>query len=407
QKIWSPKITQQTDIFLSKYRFNYNLYERQQSEDIATFSKRNVIFDSGIGTEVSIDMKSDNILSIGYQYTLKDVAYAFLDSAELDFVLDTDKRVEKNHGVFTNLSYKNPGFIDFNIGARMNFYENLNAFRFEPRLYAYKQLNKYIKLQVTGEIKNQVISEIDETIFSDLSLENKIWRLSDGDTFPIINSLQLSAGILCNYRGWTADTDVYYKKVNGVTALALGFLNPLDSQFHIGEQHVLGADFFVKKTFSPFHTWFSYSVNRVESKYEGINNEEYFTSSNSIFHAVTTSVSYEIKGFQLALGWNWHTGKPFTEAFVVPTSNDLFFNEINTKRLPNYHRLDVSATYKFKPFQNKSIVAKIGFSIRNLYDKQNHLSREYVGNNNLNDPIQIEDHYSLGFTPNFLLKLTW
>ncbi|MCH7785281.1 MAG: hypothetical protein IIB06_07685 [Bacteroidetes bacterium] len=85
----------------------------------------------------------------------------------------------------------------------------------------------------------------------------------------------------------------------------------------------------------------------------------------------------------------------------------IYFEKINTEQLSNYHRLDFSSTYEFKFSKKNDLKGKIGFSIRNVYNQKNHISREYTGNNNLNDPIVVVDKYSLGFTPNFLLRAYW
>jgi len=92
---------------------------------------------------------------------------------------------------------------------------------------------------------------------------------------------------------------------------------------------------------------------------------------------------------------------------VSPENGIYSFVGINTKNLPNYHRLDFSTTYDFKFNKKSNLRGKLGFSIRNVYNQKNHLSREYTGNNNLNDPIVVVDKYSLGFTPNFLFRAYW
>ncbi|MBX2829006.1 MAG: TonB-dependent receptor [Flavobacteriaceae bacterium] len=404
---WDDRMRQEVVASISKYRFTYNLLEFEDSEQVSDFEKKNVIFDSGVSTEFFFETSDAQEYSLGYQYSLKDVSYAFLETAQLSFVLDSDQTVERTHSLFGNYDYRNPKLFDVAIGVRVNYFQNLDDFRIEPRIFIYKDVFKNVRLQVSGEVRSQIISEIDETVLSDLSLENRLWRLADGNTFPIIKSHQVSAGMVYNNKGWTLDADAYYKKIDGLTALALGFLNPLDSQFHIGEQKIVGADFYIKKDFSSFNTWFSYSINQVRSKYRELNNDDYFTASNSIRHNVTASVTYRLKGFEVALGWNWHTGRPFTEAITIPSTDELYFQKINTKRLPNYHRLDISSTYTFRFSKTSPLRGKMGFSIRNLYDKRNYLSREYFGNNNINDPVTVVDRFSLGFTPNFLLRLYW
>ena len=228
--------------------------------------------------------------------------------------------------------------------------------------------------------------------------------MADGETFPIINSKQLSAGFIYEAMGWSIDIAGYYKDITGKTALSLGFLNPDDSSFHIGEQHILGVNFYANKNFNFIKTWISYSFNNVISNFDGINNNQAFTASTNVRHSFTSSVAYKLKQFELALAWNWRAGKPYTQAYVGPEAQ-YYYIGINTGKLPNYHRLDFSSTYGFNFSKKSKLRGKVGFSIRNLYNKNNLLSRDYIGNNSINDPIVIVDKYSLGFTPNFLFRV--
>jgi len=406
-KIWKPTISQKTQVFFSKYRLDYNFITIDENEKVSDFEKRNEIYDSGLSTEVIIKTISENELAIGYQYVLKDVGYLFKETSDFTFILDADQRVINTHSLYLQYNYKNSTLFDVDLGLRANYYHELDVVRFEPRLLLYKELFRNLKLQISGEIKNQILSEIDETVLSDLSLENKLWRLADGETFPIINSLQVSTGFLFNTKGWSLDIDGYYKKIDGKTALSLGFLNPEDPSFHIGEQTIFGIDFYALKGFNSIKTWISYSFSTIESNYEGLNNNTNFTGGTNIKHSFVGTISYQKSNFQAALAWHWRTGKPYTKAIISPENNLYSFIGINTEVLPNYHRLDFSTTYDFKFSKNNNLKGKVGFSIRNVYNQENHLSREYRGNNSLNDPIEVVDKYSLGFTPNFIFRAYW
>lgn len=403
---WSDKISQNTTAFFSDYKLNYNFITSENNEQISDFEKRNIIFDSGISSEVNINISERSDFSVGYQYTLKDVAYAFLNTTNLVFVLDTEDNIIQTHSLFGNYNYKNPNLFDVSIGLRGSYYEELNALRIEPRLQFFKSIAKNIKFQSTAEIKNQIISEIDETIISDLSLENRVWRLANGNSFPIINSQQVSAGFIYSKRGLSIDVDAYYKKLKNITALSLGFLNPESNNYNIGKQRIFGVDAFVKKRFNSFNSWLSYSFNRSKSNFNNLNDDRDFTSKSNVTHALSSAISYKLNKFQLALGWKWQTGKPYT---VSEQNNDeLVFNDgINTGELPNYHRLDFSSTYIFKFSKQNRLKGKVGLSIRNIYNRKNLISREYRGNNSLDDPIELIEKYSIGITPNLMFRVYW
>ena len=358
-----------------------------------------------MSSEVIIDRSKASKFTFGYQYALKDVAYAFLNTTNLSFVLDTEDNTIQTHSVYGQYDYNNPKRFNLSFGLRSTYFNELDAVRLEPRLVIYKPLTKNLKFQATAEIKNQIISEIDETILSDLSLENRVWRLADGNAFPIINSRQVSAGFIYSKKGLSIDIDAYHKKLNNITALSLGFLNPDNSSFNIGQRNIIGLDAFVQKQFNGFNLWLSYSLNQSESRFENLNNNKDFTSKSNITHSVSAALSYKLDGFQFALGWKWQTGKPYTIA--KESSDGLEFDGINTGELPIYHRLDFSSTYNFKMSKHNKLRGKVGLSIRNIYNRKNLISREYRGNNSLDDPIELIEKLSIGITPNLMFRIYW
>ena len=403
---WNKNTTQNTTAFFSDYKLNYNFITREGDTQISDFEKRNTIFDSGVSSEVIFDISKASKLTIGYQYALKDVAYAFLNTTNLSFILDTAHNIVQTHSLYGQYDYKNPKLFDLSFGLRSTYFNELDALRLEPRLVIYKPLTKNLKFQGSAEIKNQIISEIDETILSDLSLENRLWRLVDGNAFPIINSRQVSAGFIYIKKGLSIDIDTYYKKLNNITALSLGFLNPDNSSFNIGQRNIIGLDIFAQKQFNGFNSWLSYSLNQSQSRFENLNNNKDFTSKSNVIHSVSAALNYKLDGFQFALGWKWQTGKPYTIA--NDSSDGLEFNDgINTGELPIYHRLDLSSTFNFKMSKYNKLRGKIGLSIRNIYNRKNLISKEYRGNNSINDPIELIEKLSIGITPNLMFRMYW
>jgi len=110
---------------------------------------------------------------------LKDVSYLFKETADLTIILDQDKTIVRSHSIYSQYIFKNSKLFDASIGLRASYFDELDAVRVEPRILLFKNIFKNLKIQLSGEIKNQIISEIDETVLSDLSIENKLWILSD------------------------------------------------------------------------------------------------------------------------------------------------------------------------------------------------------------------------------------
>lgn len=403
-KIWNENITQHTSAFRSKYKFNYHLLSRFEDDgETSDFNKQNIIYDSGISTEINLKTNSSDRLTLGYQFNAKDVSYAFLNTDDSFFVLDTDRTKINTHSLYGNFRFNSNSYFDLDLGLRSNYYDHLDRITIEPRLMLYVPIIKHLKLQASAELKNQIISEIDETVYSDFSVENKLWRLSNGKDYPIIKGHQFSTGFIYKHNGLLIDIDSYIKQSKDISALALGFLNPQDSNVHLGIQKTFGVDLLVKKDFNGLKAWMSYSFNNMRNKYKGINNDAYFTSNSAIKHVFSTSLTYKLNNLQMAIAWKFQSGKPYTQS--TQTDNGLVFGELNTETLDDFHRMDVSATYDFKLLKRQNLRAKAGFSIRNVYDQKNIISREYIGNNSLNNPVRLVDRYSIGLTPNVFFRV--
>lgn len=408
RKTWNPKINQITEFSSSDFSLNYNFLTFKNNQQNSDFDKRNFVKNNSFSTEVKIDSELGNSSLFGFQSVFKAVSYSFVEKANnLKYVLDENSNHLDTYSFFTNYSNRTFSFFDFNMGIRANYYRQLDQFRIEPRITILKGIYKNLKLQITADIQNQTISQIDETLISNLSLENKLWRLSDGDKSPIIHSKQVSLGFLYDYNGWSFDIDTYHKKNEGISAPKLGFLSTNQNEYNIGDQQIYGLDFYLKKDFSNLKTWISYSFTDIKNKFTTLNNNEYFTANNQIQLAISSSVAYKTKKVQLALGYKWHSGKPFTLSEINNSNNTIFEKGINTERLPNYNRFDFSSIYKFSFSKENRLQGKVGLSIRNLLDKSNLISREYLGKNTSNDPITQVDKYALRRTTNFVFRIEW
>lgn len=404
ERIWSTNIKQTSKFFFSEYDFTYNQVRNQELETVSDFKKKNTIFDSGLSTNFDFLLKENDAISLGYQYVLKDVKYQFSNTTDFFFIIDSDEAIIRTHSFYGNYKVRSLGFADLNIGIRANYYSELNSFRLEPRFQLNKKLSKTLVTQFTAEGKNQIINEIDETVLSDINLENRVWRLANGDTSPIINSYQFSAGLLYNLDGWQIDTDLYTKNITGKTALSLGFLNQERTVFNIGEQKILGGDLLVRKSFKPFKIWLSYSYNQIENKFDTLNQGKSFKAGVNVEHNLATTLTYRKKRIQFSLGWKWNSGRNY----AIPNFNEdntIDFESISTQTTPNFHRLDFSSLYNFNWSTKHKLKGKIGLSARNIYNNQNLINTEYVSNNDLDNSFEIINQFGIGFTPNLLLMV--
>ncbi|GAA4276338.1 TonB-dependent receptor [Aquimarina mytili] len=409
--IYNRNLSMQTSGYYAKYVLNYQFITRNLGTIAEVESKKNSVRDFGAALNLRYNISDYQNLTGGYQFSNNDIRYAFVtNTPDYELILDQDDRFLNTHAAYAEYKYENPKNVYISAGLRFNHYTELNTSFIEPRVFIQKHLTKNWKINASGEYRSQAVSQIQESVVSDLSLENQVWTLANNDKFPIITSYQYTLGSSFRKKKWYFDIDSYYKQIDDITTLTSGFINPIDNTYHTGKSTVYGLDFFLKKRFRKYKTWVSYSYINTSNTFDNINNNESFPGNWNIEHTIKWSHFYKIDNFQFSLGWLWHTGKAFTNISGVDESGELVvleFGKINSNNLPVYHRLDFSAIYDFKIGYNPNIKYRIGLSVLNLYDRKNLLNKEFRATNSLENQLISSDIFSLGITPNLSFRVFW
>ena len=146
-----------------------------------------------------------------------------------------------------------------------------------------------------------------------------------------------------------------------------------------------GVDFLLKYNDDRINLWSVYSLGVIEREDEiQVYYPHYDRRHN--FNFLISYLLGENKNWELSLRWNYGSGFPFTKTQAYYEDVDLndgantniyslngdlgvLYADLNTGRLPEYHRLDVSIkrTYKFTEYN----ILEIVFGITNLYDRDN------------------------------------
>ncbi|MBK9389321.1 MAG: hypothetical protein IPN68_03690 [Bacteroidetes bacterium] len=141
---------------------------------------------------------------------------------------------------------------------------------------------------------------------------------------------------------------------------------------------------------------------------------DYYSANQDVRHEFKIVGLYNYRRFDFSANWIFATGRPYTApsgAYSIDllggSSKDFFtVTEKNSLRLPDYHRLDISATYKLlaglRGQKRRREIGYIGFSIFNVYNHLNTWYKQFT----IADGEIIETNINyLGFTPNVTLSL--
>lgn len=411
ERKWNSKLKQKTNIYYSDFDLNYNFNRSDQDELIEDIlDKKNNVNELQVQSVFNASLTKKSVLNFGYEFTHNKVQYLinYISFEDNENDLISNMSQNNSHALFGEYRYTKSKKTSLHLGLRSNYFSLTNSFFLSPRLYAQHQISNGLWLKTTAELKQQNISKIVEFFTIDFGLENQIWALADIDEIPVLKSNQFSFGFIYKKNNWTLDIDAYRKGIEGLTSLRNGFQVQSDN-YSEGKSTSLGLDVFLKKQWNNYSSWISYTLSDTSFVFDDINNGNPFTGNYNTKHQLLWAHNLKLNSFNFSLGWNFRTGIPYTNATGIDSNSNIIYETINAEELSSYHKLDFSTTYQFNLSASKRWEGKIGFSLLNIYNQKNILQRSFriKEDSNGDDSLVKTDTYSLGITPNMVIRINF
>ena len=182
----------------------------------------------------------------------------------------------------------------------------------------------------------------------------------------------------------TLETEIYYKKIKN----RLDYIDGADLIANKAVERILlpgiarayGFELLYKKSSSKHNYWVAYTWSRSEQKTAGknssetgINSGKWYNTGHDKTHDLSFVSSFKINN-KLSLNTNFifQTGQPTNYPVGQYQYMDLIvpnYGYRNSKRLPNYHRLDLSI--KLIPKKEKKYKREWVFGVYNIYNRDN------------------------------------
>lgn len=254
----------------------------------------------------------------------------------------------------------------------------------EPRFSAKFQLDSQSSLKLSYNRMVQYIHLISNTT---ASVPLDVWTPTTNNIKPEIAD-QVAVGYFRNFGKkylFEFSVETYYKwlqnQINYVDGANLLLNEFLEGELLYGSGRAYGAEFYIKKASGKFTGWLSYTIARTEIIIPGLNNGEYFPTRFDRPHNLSLVASYEFNPrWTVSSTFTYQSGTPAT----FPTSQYSFqglniphnaFSSRNDVRIPDYHRLDVSATHQLKKWKKwGNWEHEIVFGAYNVYNRRNPFS---------------------------------
>ncbi|MCK5170113.1 MAG: TonB-dependent receptor, partial [Bacteroidales bacterium] len=325
--------------------------------------------------------QSDNFsIDFGYEIISQQINY------ELKYSVDDIEEIGED--IFNN-SYLHSTFLqgrlekfykfDLTLGLRNSYYNQTDKLYLEPRFNLTYHWNNYFRLKAAIGKYNQFLTKV----FTGEQTTNSksLWFISDGIDIPVGESNQYILGFQYSKNKFLVDVEYYKKKVDGIVKYVYDFSSYYEfntsyyetgALFHSGSSDIQGIDVLISKDFGKFYSWISYSLSENNNKFNILNNGKQFPSVNDQRHEFKIAGIKSFKNFDIALTWIYGTGFVYCDPYNANYDISNTFEEV---KLPDYHKLDCSLTYRFKL---KNINGNIGLSVLNIYNRKNNKIQELL-----------------------------
>ncbi len=299
-----------------------------------------------------------------------------------------------------NQNYK---AVDSTVYKPWNIYHNWAGL--EPRFGVNYTLNDNNSLKASYSRTRQYLQlAMNSTAGTPLS----VWFPASPNVKPQ-RSDQYSLGYFRDFYGHVVETsvEVYYKAMKNTIDFrdhAILLLNPeLEGELRTGKARAYGVELLVRWNKDNFNGWVSYTFSRSKRKIEGINNGRPYDSPYDKPNDASVVLNYALTG-RLLIGANWIFSSGMPTTFPVGRYEILgkilpLYSGRNAYRLDDYHRLDLSVTWKGKTKPDRSWHSEWNLSVYNAYGRKNTWAINFIQDQDNPDITYAERTYLFSVVP--------
>ncbi|WP_186280084.1 TonB-dependent receptor [Fluviicola chungangensis] len=383
----------------SSYKTNF--------EEVGSQPRTSSIFGTDLGFDFSYFLKNESQIDYGIGINIFKTDYLTYNEVASK-IQDQNNTVEI--GAYANYKFVTKRFV-VQPGLRVQAYASLSTISLEPRLGVKYNATDFFRLKLSGGRYSQnfttassdrdIVNLFNGLLSAPSNVQQNFITESGKEKNPK-NGIQYSwhailGGELDLTKNLMLNVEGYYKYFPQLSNINTNKLYEDVSEFSkeddvykkdflIESGKSYGVDVLLKYTLNRLFLWGVYSYAK-STRWDG------FTTYAPVFdrrHNVNIVASYAFgkkKDLELNVRWNFGSGLPFTptsgyyqtESFSQGVNTDyttsnsnsvgVLLGEFNSKRLPTYHRLDITVKKQFK-FKNKTELEIIA-AVTNAYNRKN------------------------------------
>lgn len=414
--IFTPRLTSNLSFLYTKYRYNIDVDMKPYD-----FTIRAGIKDYTAKYDFTWLMNDKMTSKFGITAT-----YHRYNQGELEdrtgvvaqfMQVESDEKAYRNaleYALYYVQDHNITPFLSVRYGLRLSMYQNIG----KETLYLFDENYKYYDSIVygSGEIfntevnleprlammyrlsaKSSVKASYSRTVQYAQIATNATGGLPFDMWFPTNPNIkpqkcdQFALGYFRNFRGNDIETscEIFYKHLTDVIDFvddAYFYGNVLvDGEVRVGKGRSYGAEFIVRKNYGKLTGWISYTYSRAYRTVKGISHDQEYRSPYDRPHCISIVLNYAFNDkIDVSANWIYNTGQPITYPYGKYTDHGstyaIYNGYRNQSRYPDYHRLDLSFTWKGK--QHERWQGEWNLSVYNVYGRHNAWAVTFVPSSN-------------------------
>lgn len=257
-------------------------------------------------------------------------------------------------------------------------FENIKTFvNLEPRFSARYMLNPASSVKFSY---NRMVQNTHLISAGTVPIPFNTWAPTSYYLEPQLAD-QIAVGYFRNFKdnAFEFSAEAYYKDINNVTDFAdnaeIFFNEDLSTEYRQGDSWSYGLELMLQKKEGRFTGFTSYTWSRTERDIPDVNLNEPFLANYDRRHNFNIVGTYELNNkWTFGANFTYTTGRPFTLPSGKYQYEDYqvdLITERNASKLPDFHRLDLSATLIPQNKRGRKWQGSWVFSIYNAYSRKN------------------------------------
>ena len=376
-------------------------------KEVGSFERTSKIGGFDLGFDFTYFRKNDSQIDYGININGFNTSYLTFNEAASKI---ESKSFSTEIGAYFNYRLVTNRFV-IQPGLRVQAYASLGTISLEPRLGVKYNATEKLRLKVSGGRYSQnftsatsdrdVVNLFNGMLSAPLNVQENFVTQSGNVKNPK-NGIQYSWHAIAGAeydltKHWNLNIEAYYKyfpqlsniNVNKIYEDVSEFSNVNDvfkKDFLIESGASYGVDVLLKYSHERLFLWGVYSLGK-STRWDGFTEYAPVFDRRHNVNLVGTYLFGKKKTLELNIRWNLGSGLPFTPTAGFyqndnfsggvttdyTTSNGssvgLLLGDFNSKRLPYYHRMDITIKKQFR-FKNSDELELIG-SVTNVYNRKN------------------------------------